>query len=137
MKLAYDIHTLMAIVEGGDCTDMRDMIHSNRGQSQGPRSQSTSGVGNSTVMPCEYSSEIKELVQSMNTVKADVLNLKQKTVAVETARLSEIKTLKSTVLTLKSDITLLSSTVSKAVTDIRCTVERIVGQVTRCGKFEK
>ena len=71
---------------------------------------------------CEYTSEIKMLIESMNNVKADFLNIKQTQLASETARSSQVQALKSTVLSLKY---LLSSTVSKAVTDIRLAAERI------------
>lgn len=121
VKLAYDIHTLMSVIEGGDYGDMRDMIRAGRSQ----RTQSSSGAGNTTLMPCEYSAEIKSLMQNMTSLKAEVLNLKQKYVAIETARSTEIQTMKSTILILKSDISLLSSTVSRAVTEIRLAAERI------------
>lgn len=127
VKLAYDVHSLMSVIEGGDYSDLKDMLRSNncKTSSQRQRSQSTSGLNNSTMNLCEYSVDIKELSQNMSTVKAEILTLKQKIVAVESTRSSEMQTLKSTVLTLKSDLTMLSSTVTKAVTDIKLTVERL------------
>lgn len=127
VKLAYDVHSLMSVIEGGDYSDLKDMLRSNscKTSSQRQRSQSTSGLNNSTMNLCEYSVDIKELSQNMSTVKAEILTLKQKIVAVESTRSSELQTLKSTVLTLKSDLTMLSSTVTKAVTEIKLTVERL------------
>ena len=120
-KLGYDIHTLMAVLEGGNYSEMKELLSSGKIQ----RSQSTAGFSNVTMNTCEYTSEIKMLIESMNNVKADVLNIKQTQLASETARSSQVHALKSTVLSLKSDLTLLSSTVSKAVTDIRLAAERI------------
>ena len=67
-KLGYDIHTLMAVLEGGDYSEMK-LLSSGKNQ----RSQSTAGFSNT----CEYTSEIKMLIESMNNVKADVINIKQ------------------------------------------------------------
>lgn len=93
VKLAYDVHSLMSVMEGGDYSDIKDMLRSNKSYSQ--RSQSMSGICNSTMSSCEYSTDIKELSQSMSTVKAEILTLKQKVLAVESTRSSEIQTLKS------------------------------------------
>ena len=61
----------MAVLEGGDYSEMKEL---SSGKNQ--RSQSTAGFSNVT-MKCEYTSEIKMLIESMNNVKADVLNIKQ------------------------------------------------------------
>ena len=53
----------------------------------------------------------------MNTVKADVLNIKKTQIALETEKSSQVQAPKSTVTGLEILI-LLSSTVSKAATDI-------------------
>ena len=119
-KLGYDIHTLMVVLEGGDYSEMKELLSSGKTQ----RSQSTAGFSNVTMNTCEYTSDIKMLIESRNKVKADVLNIKQTQLASETTRSSQVQALKSTVLSLKSDLTLLPSTVSKAVTDIRSAAER-------------
>lgn len=123
VKYAYDIHTLMSVLEGADYSEMRDLLSSSSGKSQ--RSQSVTGTANSTFGGCEFSAEIKVLTESMNSLKADILTLKQKHVAVETTRSNEIQTLKTTVISLKSDLSRLSNTVTKAVTDIKLCAERI------------
>lgn len=123
VKYAYDIHTLMSVLEGADYSEMRDLLSSSSGKNQ--RSQSVTGAANSTFGGCEFSAEIKVLTESMNSLKADILTLKQKHVAVETTRSNEIQTLKTTVMSLKSDLSRLSNTVTKAVTDIKLCAERI------------
>ena len=122
-KLACDIHTLMAVLEGGEFCELKDLISSGKGQRS--QSQSQSGVCNMTLNPCDCASEIKALTENMNNLKASLLNVQQTQLATETTRSSQIQNLKSTVLGLKNDITLLSATVSKAVTDIRLACERI------------
>lgn len=124
VKYAYDIHTLMSVLEGADYSEMRDLLSSSSGKSR-QRSQSVTGTANSTFGGCEFSAEIKVLTDSMNSLKADILTLKQKHVAVETTRSNEIQTLKTTVMSLKSDLSRLSNTVTKAVTDIKLCAERI------------
>ena len=59
----------------------------------------------------------------MSAAKADILTLKQKLVAIETTRSSEMQNVKS-VLSLKSNLSSLSSTAKKAVVDIKMAVER-------------
>ena len=76
-------------------------------------------------MHSDNSVEIKSLTDSLNNLKAEFLNLKQKQIAIEHARSEQITQLKSTVSSLKSDLTVLSSTVVRAVTDIRLCAERI------------
>ena len=121
VKLAYDIHTLMSIMEGGEYSDMKDMIRPGRAT----RAVSTPVRGNSTIQHCEYSAEIKSLIHDMITVKAELLNTKQKHVAIESARSSEIQALKLSIASLKSDFHLLSTTMSKFMTNIKLATERI------------
>ena len=64
-------------------------------------------------------------LNNLNNVKADVLSLKQSYAAVESARSSEIQSLKSTVLSLNVDLNKLSTTVFNAVTNIGFAAQRI------------
>ena len=98
VKLAYDIYSLMAVLEGGEYSEIKDMLRSNKS------TRSQSGTCNVTINPCESSAEIKELCQNMSAAKADILTLKQKLVAIETTRSSEMQNVKSTVLSLKLDL---------------------------------
>lgn len=122
VKYAYDIHTLVSILEGGEYSDIREMLSSSKSQ----RSQSFNSVANVTTnTSCEYATEIKSLTDSMNNLKADVLNMKQKQIGIDQSRSEQISNLKSTVFSLKSDLNELSSTVVRAVTGIRLCAERI------------
>ena len=125
IKLAHDIHTctLMSVTEGAEYSEMRELLSSGSGRSQ--RSQSCSSTANKTIISHDFSSEIKVLAESVNSMKADMLKMKQSHLAVESARSKQIDTLKSTVFSLKSDISKLSSAVTKAVTDIRLSAERM------------
>ena len=121
-KYAYDIHTLISVLEGGEYSDIRELLSSGKGQ----RSQSSSSVANTTMNgSSDNSVEIKSLTDSLNNLKAEFLNLKQKQIAIEHARSEQITQLKSTISSLKTDLTVLSSTVVRAVTDIRLCAERI------------
>ncbi|MEW8562289.1 MAG: hypothetical protein AB2541_09295 [Candidatus Thiodiazotropha sp.] len=122
VKFAQDIHTLISVLEGAEYSEIKDLL-SGSGVSQ--RSQSVSGSANITLGPCEFSAEIKELTDDLKSLKADVLNLKQKQLAIESTRSKELMTLKSTVLGIKSDLTIVSTAVTKAVTDIELCAQRI------------
>ena len=75
---------------------------------------------------CDCSAEAVALLNSLNNVKADVLSLKQSYAAVESVRSSElIQSLKSTVLSLKVDLSKLSTAVSYTVTNISFAARRI------------
>ena len=119
VKLAYDIYSLMAVFEGGEYSEIKDMLRSNKS------SRSQSVVGNVTINPCEFSIEIRELTQNMSAAKAEILTLKQRMVGIETTRSSELQTVKATVLFLKSDLNVLSNTVQNAVVDIKLAIERL------------
>ncbi|MCG7879660.1 MAG: hypothetical protein N0C90_25530 [Candidatus Thiodiazotropha endolucinida] len=121
-KLAQDIYCLMSVLEGSDYSELKDLI---AGGKKGQRAQSQSVVGNMTLTSCDCASEVKSLESSLNNMKADVLGLKQQYVASEATRSSQIQTLKSTVLGLKADLSTLTSTVTKAVTDIVLAAQRI------------
>ena len=123
IKLAHDIHTLMSVTEGAEYSEMRELLSSGSGRSQ--RSQSCSSTANETIISHDFSSEIKVLAESVNTMKADMLKMKQSHLAVESTRSKQIDTLKSTVFSLKADISKLSNAVTRAVTDIRLSAERI------------
>ena len=119
VKLAYDIYALMAVFEGAEYSEIKDMLRSNKSL------RSQSGTFNATMNPCEFSTEIKELTQNMTTIRAELLTMKQKMVGIESSRSSELQTVKATVLSLKSDLTCLATTVEKAVVDIKLAVERL------------
>ena len=120
VKLAQDIHTLMSVLEGAEYSDMRELLSSGSGRSQ--RSQSSP---NDTTINYDSSSEIKILSDSVNTLKAEVLHLKQTQTAVETARSKEIQSLKTTILGLKSDITCLTNLTQTSLNKIALSTERI------------
>ena len=124
-KLAHDIYTLMSVLEGGEFSELKDILARSKGQCSQSESQTPSRVNNMASASCGCSTEVASLLNNLNNVKADVLNLKQSYAAVETVRSSEIQSLKSTVLGLKSELSTLTTTVSKAVTDIVFTAQRI------------
>ena len=125
-KLAQDIYILVSVLEGGEFTDLKGMIASGRkGNRAHSQSQSQSGLGNVTLTSNDYATEIKSLEISLNSMKADMLGLKQQYVASEATRSSQIQNLKSTVFGLKADLSALTSTVTKAVTDITFAAQRI------------
>ena len=122
VKYAYDIHTLISVLVGGEYSDIRELLSSGKGQ----RSQSSSSVANTTMnRSSDNSVEIKSLTDSLINLREEFLNLKQKQITIEHVRSEQITQLKSTVSSLKTDLTVLSSTVVRAVTDIRLCAERI------------
>ena len=120
VKLAHDIHTLMAVLEGAEYSDMRELLSSGSGRSQ--RTQSTA---NDTIVTSDYSVEIKVLTDSVNTLKADMLHMKQTQTAVEVTRSKEINTIKSSILGLKSELTDLKAYVQTGLNKILLCSERI------------
>ena len=123
VKLAHDIHTVMSVLEGAEYSDMRELISSGSGKSQ--RSQSVLSSADETFAQCESSSELKVLSDTVNTLQADLLHMKQTHTALETARSKEFQTMKSTILGLKSDLSILTTTVKSAVVNITLCAERI------------
>ena len=123
VKLSHDIHTLISVIEGAEYSEMCELLSSGSGRRQ--RSQSCSSTANDKINHYDCASEIKVLTESINSMKADMLKMKQSHLAVKTNRSKQIDTLKSTVLGLKVNISTLSQVVSRAVTDIKLCAERI------------
>ena len=117
------LHKLMSVIEGVEYSEMRELLSSGIGRSQ--RSQSCSSTANDTINHNDWAPEIKVITESINSMKADMLKMKQSHLAVETNRSKQTDTLKSTVLDLKANISILSEVISRAVTDIRLCAERI------------
>ena len=103
VKLSQNIHTLMSVLEGAEFSDMRELLSCRSGRSQ--RLQSSPN-DTTTCITYDSSSELKILSDYVNTLKAEVLHLKQTQSALETAR---SKSTKTTILGLKSDITTLQT----------------------------
>ena len=121
IKLAYDIHTLMSVIEGAEYTDMRELLSSGSGRSQ--RSQSTPSQANETIVQSDL--EVKMLSDAVTTLKAELLHMKQTQTALETARSKEFQSMKSTMLGLKSDLTTLTNSVKSGLNVISLSVSRI------------
>ena len=121
IKLAYDIHTLMSVIEGAEYTDMRELLSSGSGRSQ--RSQSTPSQANETIVQSDL--EVKMLSDAVTTVKAELLRMKQTQTALETARSKELQSMKSTMLGLKSHLTTLTNSVKSGLNVISLSVSRI------------
>ena len=121
IKLAYDLHTLMSVIEGAEYTDMRELLGSGSGRSQ--RSQSTPSQANETIVQSDL--EVKMLSDAVTTVKAELLRMKQTQTALETARSKELQSMKSTMLGLKSDLTTLTNSVKSGLNVISLSVSRI------------
>ena len=97
-KLAHDIYTLMSVLEGGEFSELKDILARSKGQRSQSQSRTPSRANNMAIASCGCSAEVASLLNNLNNVKADVLKLKQSYAAVETVRPSGIQSLKSTVL---------------------------------------
>ena len=62
VKLARDMHTLMSVIEGAECSDMRDLLSSGGGRSM--RSQSSSSPANETIRSYNVAPEIKVRIKN-------------------------------------------------------------------------
>ena len=82
VKLSHDIHTLISVIEGVEYSEMRELLSSGSGRKQ--RSQSCSSTANDTINHYDCAPEIKVLTESINSMKADMLKMKQSHLAVET-----------------------------------------------------
>lgn len=89
------------------------------------RSQSASLPLNESISQWDSSTEIKALTDTVNTLKAEVLHMKQTLLALETTRTKELQTMQSTILGLKSDLSFLTTIVSSVIVKITLCAERI------------
>ena len=92
-KLAYDIHTLLSVVDGADYSDIKDLLSNGKSQ----KSQSVSATPMRSNRPNEHAAEMELLSQIVNNLKAEVLYLKQTQVETEQVRTHQMQTLKSSI----------------------------------------
>ena len=121
VKLAYDIHALVSVTEGAKYTDIKDLLSTGRNQ----KSQSMSNTPNRNLRSHDDTYEIKSVLQDIASLRVEILNIKQTQVGTEQLRANQIKTLKSSIASLKSDMIELISSVTNYLTEIKLAVERI------------
>lgn len=120
-KLAQDIHTLLSVLDGGDYGDIKDLLSNGKLQ----RSYSVTATPLRSTRMNEHAAEIELLTQTVNNLKSEILYLKQTQIGTEEVRTHQIQTLKSSIVALKTDMNVLSSSVSKHLTEIKLGIERI------------
>lgn len=100
VKLAHDIRTLLAVIEGDDYSVMKDLISSSRRKSL----IKIEGTDKLPAINCTCSQDVAILQDSVSTLKSEILMLKQCFKANDSMRSTQIKTMSDTISMVKADI---------------------------------
>ena len=94
-KLAYDIHSLVAIMEGEDISMLKDMLSTSKKPSRKPSVRATqSAKGSDPQTHSQCKAELSQLKSVVTSLQSDILLIKQRQSAAETRHESDIKSFK-------------------------------------------
>lgn len=127
VKLAYDVHTLVLVIDGADISSIKDIISLSRKQSR------LSSVPQSAVKSrplhadssdkCSCSTELNCLKDEISNMRADMLLFKQRQAADENHKSSERIRLNTTICTLQDEIATATETLQNSIGSL---TERVV-----------
>jgi hypothetical protein len=129
-KLARDVHSLLLVIEGSDASEIKDMIStSKRSTRNGSVSKPIKHNIVGHVDSCVCSAELQNMKETISTLQADLLLIKQRQAATENIKNAELKEIKDTINELKGSVkrsedSILEST--KYLKDSISTLESIV-----------
>lgn len=125
-KLAKDIHTIVSVIEGGEYSELKELISS--GKSGKSRNYSVAETNKSTRVEtndCQCSAAVKVLQDTVSNLSADMVSVKQKCHGNEQIRLEQIKTITKSVTELKQNIRSIASVLSTGLENINLCIQRI------------
>ena len=127
VKLARDVHTVLSVLEGGEVSDLRDLVSSSRQRMQRSQSISYSSYRReeNPQDQCKCKAVVKELHDSVSGLAGDVLTLKQRLNEVERLREQQMKSIETAMLDVSQLIKTLSEAVSKGVAETKLGLQRI------------
>lgn len=120
VKLAYDIHEILGVLEGGDYMALKDMISSAKRTRNSTRKTSVSR--NTFKTQSDHSAcnaEINKLKETISSMQADLLLIKQRQAAIENMRISDNKQLKDSLKNVNSDLVRCDNRIVSDVQDFK------------------
>lgn len=91
VKLAHDIHTILSVMEGAEFSSLTDLISASKKRGRSVQSVSASPQTKN----CQCKAELSLIKDSVSTLQADMLLMKQRHIASENMHVSDVKTLQS------------------------------------------
>jgi hypothetical protein len=127
IKLANDIHTLLSVMEGEEYSVIKEMISATKVRAssqsstqQTPRSTRKGTTGTGTTLnttPCHCNIEIQMLKDTVSSLQADILLLKQMSHANDKLRTDQVNCVCSTVKGITQDIVDCKRQITEAVSE--------------------
>lgn len=99
VKLAQDIHSIIEVTEDGDCGVLKPLISASK-----TRKTAVPSTARASKDKCSCSDELFVLKDTLSSVQADILLLKQTQHAAEKLRAEQMNCVKSVITQVKSDI---------------------------------
>ncbi|KAL4226479.1 hypothetical protein ACF0H5_014462 [Mactra antiquata] len=120
VKLATDIHKLVSVLEGDDFSEIKDLISNAKPRNSQSRTPMRTPVNKShrpEVNNSLSAAEMTLLKDTISALQADVLHLKQTIVATEKIRNGQIKTVVTSIQSIKGDLMLCNTALSGCIND--------------------
>lgn len=100
MKLAQDIHTVVEVTEDGNCSVLKPLISASKTRKVSVSSTARAGLDRTIVddkVKCACSNELLELKDTVCSIQADILLLKQTQHAAEKLRAEQLNCIRSVI----------------------------------------
>lgn len=113
VKFAYDIHALITVMEGAEFSGINDLISVPKKRG---RSQNIPSVGTQT-NSCQCKAEVSLLKDTVASLQADILLMKQRHVASENIHVNDSKSLQTELSEVKQSLSVLDNKITNVIKD--------------------
>lgn len=132
VKLANDIHVLLSVLEGDDYSLVKDLLSTARGRSTSQIPTKSSDISVTQIpksqTSCQCNTELAVFRDSISSIQADLLLMKQRNLACEKLRADQLRSVSNSLVSLKSDVSSLSIYTSQCMADSMNSVKDYVGK---------
>lgn len=129
VKLAQDIHTIIEVAEGGDCNVLKPLISTAKTRKQSVNKQAD--LPPAMLNQCACISEVALMKDTIGSIQAEMLMLKQREHAREKARSEESVRIKVTLDEIRKDLVTCASELRDMVHGSKENVRDIAGSLSR------
>ena len=131
VKLAQDIHIIIEVTEDGDCKVLKPLISAAKTRKPSTNGHNERRTTTSVFIPCTCAAEFPILRDTILTMQAEILLLKQTQHAQEKIRSEQMSTTKTVLENIKKDLLLCNQDVKQCVFNSRDSVYSISSSLCR------
>lgn len=128
VKLAQDIHSIIEVVEGGDCSVLKPLISASRGKRPSATTTSTTerrDISDKISVKCTCHNDLSVLKDTVSSLQADMLIMKERQHALDKLRSEQMTATKLALESVKRDLELCLNEVKLSMIKSKDTVHNI------------